>query len=331
MPVDTKSVYFIGALPPPLGGVTVFNERKSRALRREGLDVRGIEPVPSQLFSVIRALLARDGEVFLSASNILVFLLVALTRSASRVVFFDHNASRLFLHERGWKGWVRKYVLRHVREIRIVNGHLLENYRHLPFFDQLTFQIESAFLPPDPADEAGIIAGYEPRLRSALKEDKRVFVIVSAFKPALDSSGTDIYGLEKCLEAFSELSTEYDECIFLIAVARFTGDRFSSAVLAHATALVEERGNVLLLSGQTILWPLFKKGVLFVRPTTTDGDAVSVREALHFGCAVLASDVVPRPEGVHTFNLNRDSLVEAIREHLELQSTKNEADISASN
>ncbi len=40
---------------------------------------------------------------------------------------------------------------------------------------------------------------------------------------------------------------------------------------------------------------------VFVRPTLADGDALSVREALALGCAVVASDVGHRPPGCLVF------------------------------
>ena len=39
----------------------------------------------------------------------------------------------------------------------------------------------------------------------------------------------------------------------------------------------------------------------FIRPTTHDGDALSVREALSLGVPCVARDVCPRPEGTRTF------------------------------
>ena len=48
-----------------------------------------------------------------------------------------------------------------------------------------------------------------------------------------------------------------------------------------------------------------------MRPTRTDGDAVSIREAMHFGRPVVASDAVPRPEGVVTFPSRDQAAFEA--------------------
>ena len=55
---------------------------------------------------------------------------------------------------------------------------------------------------------------------------------------------------------------------------------------------------------------------LFIRATTTDGDSVSLREALYFGAPILASDVVPRPDGVMLFNLEKDDLSQKVDEYL---------------
>ena len=40
---------------------------------------------------------------------------------------------------------------------------------------------------------------------------------------------------------------------------------------------------------------------LFLRPTNSDGDSVSVRESLSLGVPVIASDAAPRPNGTILF------------------------------
>ena len=46
---------------------------------------------------------------------------------------------------------------------------------------------------------------------------------------------------------------------------------------------------------------LMKELSIFVRPTYTDGDSISVREALALGISVIASDTGYRPDGVILF------------------------------
>src|SRR5436190_1101778 len=56
-----------------------------------------------------------------------------------------------------------------------------------------------------------------------------------------------------------------------------------------------------LASGRTLLAPAFRYDVILVRPTRIEGDAVAVREAVHAGVPVVASDVVERHSGAATF------------------------------
>ena len=46
--------------------------------------------------------------------------------------------------------------------------------------------------------------------------------------------------------------------------------------------------NFYFLTGQKELWPIFKKASLMIRPTNTDGDALSIREALYFLCILTS-------------------------------------------
>ena len=60
-------------------------------------------------------------------------------------------------------------------------------------------------------------------------------------------------------------------------------------------------GHLFVVVRQGELWPLTQQCDLFLRPTSSDGDAVSVREALSLGVPVVASDCVPRPPGAVTY------------------------------
>jgi len=64
--------------------------------------------------------------------------------------------------------------------------------------------------------------------------------------------------------------------------------------------------------------PVISRSDLFLRPTTTDGDAVSVREALELGVPVVASDAVPRPDAVVLYRAgDLADFVAKVREALE--------------
>ena len=64
------------------------------------------------------------------------------------------------------------------------------------------------------------------------------------------------------------------------------------------------------------LVPAFAFAEVYLRPTLTDGDAISVREAIAAGVPVLASDVVVRPAAVRTLALEVSDWSEAISQSL---------------
>jgi glycosyltransferase involved in cell wall biosynthesis len=76
-------------------------------------------------------------------------------------------------------------------------------------------------------------------------------------------------------------------------------------------------------------YPILAKSDVFVRPTNTDGDAVSLREALFFNVPSVASNAVPRPEGTVLFETrdNEDLFrkVKNILDNYELYKTKLQA------
>jgi hypothetical protein len=60
--------------------------------------------------------------------------------------------------------------------------------------------------------------------------------------------------------------------------------------------------NIEVLTGIHSFCRVLEKSDLFLRITTTDGDSLSVKEALSLDVRVLASNVVKRPNGVCLFS-----------------------------
>jgi glycosyltransferase involved in cell wall biosynthesis len=70
---------------------------------------------------------------------------------------------------------------------------------------------------------------------------------------------------------------------------------------------------VLFYESRSEFLPVYAVADVFLRPTTTDGDANSIREALHFGIPVVASDVIPRPAGCRLYPFgNHEELVRVV-------------------
>ena len=88
-----------------------------------------------------------------------------------------------------------------------------------------------------------------------------------------------------------------------IFVAKRPSGRKARQYVARLEAQLEEVGlrDRAIIAFELPLLPAFRHDVLYLRPSRSDGDAVSIREALHAGVPVVASDVVERPAGVTLF------------------------------
>ena len=125
-------------------------------------------------------------------------------------------------------------------------------------------------------------------------------VTANAFQIAFHQ-GIDLYGLDMCIELTAKLKSDYPNIGFVFALAN---EKVNTQYLEKMKQRLRElhiKDNFFLLTGQKELWPLFKKADLMIRPTTTDGNAVSIAEALYFDCPAVASDVCDRPEGTILF------------------------------
>lgn len=212
--------------------------------------------------------------------------------------------------------WILKRFLTLVDHFILVGPHVRGVLEGAGFHIPAEAEIQPAFLPPPPDDEDAILESYGPEGAAFLDSHHPVLVIqgADAFR-----DGIDLYGSDLALDALTALRATYPD-MGLVIGRPSTGDHIFQAYCKGLQDRMESEGvldAVWILDGNRELWPVIKRGTIFLRPTTSDGDSIGVREALHFGVAVVASDAAPRPEGVHLF-ANRDSVdfVRAIREVL---------------
>lgn len=107
-------------------------------------------------------------------------------------------------------------------------------------------------------------------------------------------NGSPVYGRKLMFEAMAHIARRYPRA----GLAIFGPGTGSSEFLADAERfgvlpLLEDFGE--LTNEQALA--VIRVSDAFVRPTTADGDSVSVREALALGVPVVATDVALRPPG----------------------------------
>jgi glycosyltransferase involved in cell wall biosynthesis len=295
--------FLIGPYPPPLGGISVFIYRYSKILSSQGQEIAIIDFSKANKFRkvllIMKIMLYPGMNTFhlneLSSSAMFGLILRSIK---SRIIWHDHSGRALNSLSK-IKRILFKVFLKKVNQCILVGDHLKDFYIQNNFRLPSNTIVQNAFLPPPLEDEPGIWETYEPETIDFIDSHKPL-IIANAFRIAFHN-GNDLYGLDMCVELVNDLKKNYKNIGLLFALAEIGEPEYFKKICKRISEL-GLNDNFSFMLKQKELWPLFKKADLLVRPTSTDGDAVSIREALFFKCPVVASDVCRRPGDIVVFN-----------------------------
>lgn len=328
----------IGSYPPPYGGVGIHVQRLCALL-----DARGIEYVvynatsdvgdERRVFGVRHkrtswllryALTAREPAVYILSDRIPAWVVGGLMAAlrGKRVALRLRNAAL--------PDWIAKSTVK-----RLLAGWALRRMSAVVGVSQLL--IESAASLGVPRDRLHWSPGFLPPKLDAdetrrVPEHVRQFIqshgpVISANGKIDVYNGEDLYGIDHCIELVARLKPRHPN----IGVVFCFGD-FHPAEQPRLNALLEQARrlgvaeNVLLHTTPGVFVPVLAASDVFIRPTNTDGDAISVREALYLGVPTAASDAVARPAGAVLFpTRDLDAMTNAVAELLDGAARRDDA------
>ncbi|MCO5091033.1 glycosyltransferase [Bosea sp. (in: a-proteobacteria)] len=160
-----------------------------------------------------------------------------------------------------------------------------------------TAAVIPAFIAPPPDEE--VIPDDIMDWIKTQKHHNQKIIAINAFRSEL-KDGKDLYGLDMLIESFQDIRIK-ESFSGIICISTAQGfEQYHHEIERRVTALSTD-AQLKLILGQSNFPAILRHCDLFVRPTTTDGDALSVREALWYGKPAIASDAVARPEGTIVF------------------------------
>ncbi|OEU82145.1 MAG: hypothetical protein BA873_01980 [Desulfobulbaceae bacterium C00003063] len=303
----------VGHYPPPIGGISMYIKRMKDALYTHGIenqvwDISNINKSADRVvkmplrFLSVPLYYAVKQNVTLIHYNIPGTLIKNYVGFFNRL-FFKKRPKLLTIHGdcRGLfakkKGLIRKSlnsfnaiicVKKNDREYLLNQGVSTHVYE-IP-----------AFIPPTVQETE--IAEISQRVWDFINAHRPV-VAASACKIVFRNA-QDLYGLDMCIDLCANLKKDYPQ-IGVVFCLPHIGDCEYFEKMKQAIMKKGIENNFLFHTRHCQLYPIIMRSDVFVRPSTTDGDAVSVREALHFKTPTVASDVAPRPERTILFR-NRD-------------------------
>lgn len=302
-----KRILLVSPLPPYIGGVSVSVQRLYEHLKNEGYEV---DTFNTQLTN------SRYNLKSLKFLRYLALPLSLMMKKRYDVIHFHVSNLIPKLYISLWRTFFSKktrfIITIHGQINTLFNSRL--GYHALKGFDRIicvkkgdtvkmpeklkpkTVEIP-AFIPPLIGQEStnGIPAGLQKFLK------RRTFKMLLNGFIILDERYYDLYGFKDAISLLSQLKVTGREADLILIVLGAGNRKETAEYLQSLKGYVKSSGieeNVYWVEGEKMeLWPLLKKVNVLLRPTKSDGDALSVRESLFLKIPVIASDAVPRPSG----------------------------------
>ena len=318
-----EKIAIIGGYPPPYGGVGVSLQRVIPYLDKSGLDYVVYNTGPSKTnhptikdvgwslsWALKMVVKSRHKVIQFSTSRWWVRLFAALLNmtTRSKVIIYARGYSLPNSYFRGnfLKKMLVKKTLQHTEVVLATNPALGERIAEIGFPKE-KIKVVPAFVPP-----------LKPPVVDDLPESVREFCqgkspILGANGGYVLIDGQDVYGLRILEQLTKNLLPKFPN-LGLVVYLREGADKDKE----HFLGLLEEvqraplKDHLMFYESAGEFCPFFSICDVFLRPTTTDGDSVSVREALYACVPVVASDVIPRPEGCRIYKLGHQG--EFVRE-----------------
>jgi len=175
--------------------------------------------------------------------------------------------------------------------------------------------IEATIVPAylEPSADEEVVSDDVAEWMALQKKDGRTIVSMNASNTAM-VEGTDLYGCDLLIDALSP-SGGLDSFSAIICISTVGPDPM---YLSELHSRIQDRNlqNRVWIKHEDVPFAgILRQSDIFVRPTVTDGDSLSVREALSYGVPTVASDAAERPEGARIFR-SRDlgHFVQCLRE-----------------
>jgi glycosyltransferase involved in cell wall biosynthesis len=303
--MDIKKLLLIGPYPPPYGGVSMHIKRL-KLLLADWFDIDVVDEsreTKTGIFNLRSLNIFKYLQKVFKADIIHIhsgkFIFRMLHFSAA-TLFFKKKIITIHGYEPGRGNNIRpldRMILNNCSKVVFVSKELAEAFKVKQYI------IKEAFLPPDVNGETEIPAEVIEWIRQKKLQSYQVCV-ANAWR--LDRhENEDLYGLDLCIMAAKKNKENGIKAAFIFVVCNDSGiikiDQYKKMIKEFNL-----EDCFLLWEAPLSFIKLILKADMVLRPTNTDGDALTVREGLFLGKSVIASDVVIRPEGTKLFK-NRDA------------------------
>lgn len=316
-------------IPPPFGGVSVYLMRLIRQLNHDGIragayysfDNNDNEIKESPLFDLFiweksmsrtRRFISHFKRMIQASSDyriihihghevMILAAFVHLLRKQAIVVTI-HNAMIIETYSRFsyFKKQAFKYLAHSDTRWIAVSEQAKERLLALPVRFKYPIEVIPAYVP----DTSEIQPLSEP-LRDYLNHHKKIITFYG--RSFMVFKGQDVYGFQTAIRMYNRILSFYKETVgFVLCISDVSDSKSIEDLHKLAFELHIDDAIFWQMGAIKEIRALWQETDLYIRPTATDGDSVSIRDVLAEGAAVVASDVCQRPSGVVTYRYGDD-------------------------
>lgn len=313
---DKLKVTLIGSYPPPYGGVSVHIQRLQTLLLNTGIQGIVYEYERCQHLkkneNVInirkiknwRHILNPTGSIIHthnSGINLMVIILLSLLSKLRRkkLLMTFHSLRDDVEHFNWLKKSVTKVFLRCASYYIAVSPQIKKKLLSLDVNPE-RISVIPAFLPP--AIKQRDINDVPQEIWDFINNHSPI-ISANAYRISFYND-QDLYGIDMCIDLCAKMKQSHPKIGFVFSLPDIGDDKYFEKLRQRIKEKQLEE-NFMFQTKACQFYPILMRSNIFVRPTNTDGYAVSIAEAIYFKVPAVVSNIVPRPEGTILFK-NRD-------------------------
>ena len=276
----SKNILIISTLPPPIGGVSIHTQRLLLFLKKNNFKYSFYDYKKSSLTNGFKLFL-KAKMIHIHASNQIFIFLVSLFSFilCKKIIITVHG-------EYNCRGWFLNFL--ESLSLVISSAPILLNeidYKRVQNLNKKSLIITS-FIPP--MDQQDLSLDIINKIIDLRKLTKSIFC-TNAYRYCFDFNGNEVYGIKKLINFFN------NNIDFGFVLSDPSGE-YNSYINSNNIKL---NSNIIIISNNHSFFKVLELSDCFIRNTTTDGDSISIREALFLNKKTFATDCVQRPNGVN--------------------------------
>lgn len=289
-----------------VGGVSIHIKRLTSILNQD-FEFEYIDESPSGLTpadqlnirrlkdqrSILKALKKHD-LIHIHSGNWLLRLYFIIFSALFRKPFI------VTLHSYRIKGFKASLTERLLSKTKLIIAVSKEIKGKLPQSLKVKAEIKEAFIPPIIENE-DILPLSILKLIQDIKLENKILVSANAFR-LTNFNDSELYGLDQCI-GVAQLAKKNQLNIHIIFIIGTLRDEDKEYYFSFKDLIKENNLEIFIsiIPEKVSFVKLIEESDLVLRPTLSDGDALTIREALFLNKNVLASDVVQRPQGTYLY------------------------------